>query len=124
MKTNIEYWSVIDFFMSLDFNDFLRLMSAVLIFLLIVQGLDLIFGLGVNKYLFIFFCIAFAFTMGSIYHNITTSKDKEFNESVTIKLKELDGVLNGKIERQGMTKELIACQEALINLRKELGIED
>lgn len=56
--------------MSLDYNEFLRLMTSILIVLLIIQGLDYIFGFGVNNYLFIIFCIAFAFTVGTIYHNI------------------------------------------------------
>ena len=109
--------------MNLNFNELLRVLSTLLILLLIVQGLDLIFGFGVNNYVFIFFCIVFAFTMGCIYHNIQTSRNREFEESVYIKLDELQIILDGKIERQGMTNELRACQEALTELRKELGIE-
>lgn len=60
--------------MSFDFYEFLRIMTFVLIVLLIVQGLDYIVGFGVNNYLFILFCIAFAFTVGAIYHNILIEK--------------------------------------------------
>lgn len=109
--------------MDLDFNEFLRIMSAILILLLIVQGLDYIFGFGVNIYWFILFCIAFAFTLGSIYNNIKTSNNNEFKERVYIKLNELQTILDGKIERKGMTRELNDCQEALTELKKELGIE-
>ena len=56
--------------MRIDFNEFLRIMTCILIILLIVQGLDVIFGFGVNTFLFVLFCIAFAFTVGAVYHNV------------------------------------------------------
>lgn len=61
--------------MRVDFNEFLRVMTCVLIILLIIQGLDYITGIGINNYLFVLFCIAFAFTIGSIYHNILMDRE-------------------------------------------------
>ena len=66
--------------MKVDFNEFLRIMSCILIALLVVQGLDYIFGFGVNNYVFVIFCISFAFTMGSVYYNILLSKQREINQ--------------------------------------------
>lgn len=63
--------------MALDFNEFLRIMTCILIILLVIQGLDYIVGFGINNYIFIVFCIVFAFTVGTIYHNILVGRNKE-----------------------------------------------
>lgn len=88
--------------MKLDFNEFLRIMSCILIILLIIQGLDYIFGFGVNNYMFILFCICFAFTMGGIYHNIIQERAnqdmQDYKEEVLILL--------NRINDEGLTNEL------------------
>ena len=61
----------------MEFEEFLRIMTCILIILLVIQGLDYIFGIGVNNYVFIVFCIVFAFTIGAIYHNIIEEKHKQ-----------------------------------------------
>lgn len=63
--------------MKSDFNEFLRIMTCILIILLIIQGLDYIIGFGVNNHIFIIFCIVFAFTIGTIYHNILMERKEE-----------------------------------------------
>ena len=66
---------------SIDFNEFLRVQSGIMIVLLVVQALDYVFGFGVNLYLFVLFCIIFAFTLGSVYYNILiTTHDKDYDE--------------------------------------------
>ena len=66
--------------MRIDFNEFLRIMTCILIVLLIVQGLDVIFGFGVNTFLFVIFCIAFAFTIGAVYHNVLMERKMKIME--------------------------------------------
>lgn len=63
---------------NIDFNEFLRFQSCIMILLLVVQALDYVFGFGVNLYAFVVFCIVFAFTLGSVYYNIiiTTNSEK------------------------------------------------
>lgn len=46
-------------------------------------------GVGVNNYLFIIFCIAFAFTVGSIYHNVLMVEGKATVDNVVEE--EVDG---------------------------------
>lgn len=114
--------------MRIDFNEFLRIMSCILIILLIVQGLDYIFGFGVNNYLFILFCIAFAFTMGSVYHNILAEKDKEdralYEKTVQEKLDIVQGLINQEYAKSGLTEEVLKSQVALNKLRNELDLPD
>ena len=62
---------------NIDFNEFLRFQSCIMILLLVVQALDYVFGFGVNPYLFIVFCIVFAFTLGSVYYNIIITNNRE-----------------------------------------------
>ena len=93
-----------------DFNEFLRIMSSILIVLLIFQGLDYIFGFGVNNYLFIVFCIAFAFTMGSIYHNIIIERENEIKEKYRVEIFEMLEV----IRDNGLSDDSIAKLEDLI----------
>lgn len=66
--------------MRIDFNEFLRVMTFILIILLIVEGLNLIFGFGVNTFLFVLFCIAFAFTIGAVYHNVLMERKMKIME--------------------------------------------
>lgn len=89
-------------YMNLDFNEFLRIMSAIMIVLLIIQGLDYIFGFCVNNYMFILFCICFAFTMGGIYHNIIQERNKQDKGEYKEEILEL---LN-RIDSEGLTNEL------------------
>ena len=90
--------------MALDFNEFLRIMTSILIILLVVQGLDYVFGLGVNNYVFIVFCIVFAFTIGSIYHHILISRamenqnEEELNERLQDKLEKEVEELNKELD--------------------------
>lgn len=114
--------------MNIDFNEFLRIMSVILIVLLIIQGLDYIFGFGVNNYLFIMFCIAFAFTMGAIYHNIIETEKKknliDYEKSIGEKL---DNIQNG-VEKEylmyGLTNEVLDSQVKLNELRNGLDEPD
>ena len=116
------------FSMKIDFNEFLRIMSCILIILLIVQGLDYIVGIGVNNYLFIIFCITFAFTMGSIYHNILNERKRkerlEYEKTITEKLEIVQDLINQDFEVNGLTDEVIKSQMALNHLREELNLED
>lgn len=68
--------------MRVDYNEFLRIMTCILIILLIIQGLDYLTGFGVNNHIFIIFCIVFAFTIGTIYHNILMERKAEEMECV------------------------------------------
>ena len=52
-------------------------MTCILIALLVIQALDYVFSFGVNNYLFVIFCIVFAFTLGSVYYNIVISNNRE-----------------------------------------------
>lgn len=114
--------------MKLDFNEFLRIMSCILIILLIIQGLDYIFGFGVNNYMFVLFCICFAFTMGSIYHNILAEhkrKDRiRYEQTVKDRLDIVQDLINQEFEQNGLTDEVITSQKALNRLREELNIPD
>ena len=88
--------------MNLDFNEFLRIMSAILIILLVIQGLDYIVGFGINNYIFVVFCIVFAFTMGGIYHNIIHERSKKSMDKY--KKEVLD--LLYRINEEGLTDSL------------------
>ena len=76
--------------MNSSFNEFLRVQTFILIILLVIQGLDYIFGFGVNNYVFLVFCIVFAFTLGSIYHNIITIEGDERNNVSDIEAVDVD----------------------------------
>ena len=110
--------------MDIDFTEFLRVMTCILIILLIVQGLDYIVGFGINTFIFILFCITFAFTIGAVYHNILITRNSEDKKKVASHLEGMQGLLNGKIEKEGMTEEISMCQSALNELRAELGLEE
>lgn len=110
--------------MKIDFNDFLMIMSCILIILLIVQGLDYIFGFGVNIYMFIIFCIAFAFTMGSVYHNILDERRKKYEQTVYDRLNIVQSLINDEYEKSGLTDEVLQGQLALNHVREELGLKD
>lgn len=68
---------------NIDFIEFLRFQTCIMTMLLVVQALDYVFSFGVNNYLFIIFCIVFAFTLGSVYYNIIiTSNRAEIEEQI------------------------------------------
>lgn len=92
-------------------------MSCILIILLIIQGLDYIFGFGVNNYLFVLFCIVFAFTMGGIYHNILQEKQKKSMEEY----KQDFVVLLNRIDDEGLNEDL---SEELAQKITELNIKE
>jgi len=96
--------------MDIDFNEFLRIMSCILIVLLVFQGLDYIVGFGINNYLFILFCIAFAFTMGSIYHNIIIARNRKERRKFE---KDIRGVLEN-IRKDGLTDDNIDELELIL----------
>ena len=118
--------------MNLNFNEFLRMMTAILIVLLIVQGLDYIFGFGVNNYVFIVFCIVFAFTVGAVYHNMLLDKEekvrknskKTVDENLRQKLNDLQDEINESYEQEGLTDEVLDKQIELNAMRHELDVTD
>ena len=118
--------------MNLNFNEFLRVMTAILIVLLIVQGLDYIFGFGVNNYVFIVFCIVFAFTVGAVYHNMLLDKEekvrknskKTVDENLRQKLNDLQDEINESYEQEGLTDEVLDKQIELNAMRHELDVTD
>ena len=81
--------------MALDFNEFLRIMTSILIILLVVQGLDYVFGFGVNNYVFIVFCIVFAFTIGREMEN---QNEGELNERLQDELEKEVEELNKELD--------------------------
>ena len=93
--------------MAIDFNEFLRIQVGIMIILLVVQALDYVFGLGVNPYLFIIFCIVFAFTLGSVYYNIVLSsrsktyddKFRSMEEEMACNCEEIHSILSSLEER-------------------------
>ena len=113
---------------SMKIDEFLRIMSAILIILLIIQGLDYIFGFGVNNYMFVLFCICFAFTMGGIYHNILSERKRkermQYEQTVKDRLDIVQDLINQEFEQNGLTVEVIASQKALNRLKRELNIPD
>lgn len=118
--------------MNLNFNEFLRVMTAILIVLLIVQGLDYIFGFGVNNYVFIVFCIVFAFTIGAVYHNMLLDKEekvmknskKTVDENLRQKLNDMQDEINESYEQEGLTDEVLDKQIELNAMRHELDVTD
>lgn len=115
--------------MKCDFNEFLRIMTLILIILLVIQGLDYIFGCGVNNYLFILFCIVFAFTIGAIYHNILSYRKKNsgnecLEDEIKVKLSELQDEINVLYEEQGLTDEVLNKQIVLNNMRNALNMSN
>ena len=62
---------------NIDFVEFLRFQACIMTMLLVVQALDYVFSFGVNNYLFVLFCIVFAFTLGSVYYNIIITNNRE-----------------------------------------------
>ena len=118
--------------MNLNFNEFLRVMTAVLIVLLIVQGLDYIFGFGVNNYVFIVFCIVFAFTVGAVYHSMLLDKEekvrknskKVVDENLRQKLNDMQDEINESYEQEGLTDEVLDKQIELNAMRHELDVTD
>ncbi len=65
----------------IDFNEFLRFQSCIMIALLVIQASDYVFGFGVNLYAFVLFCIVFAFTLGSVYYNIIITNNRDEMEA-------------------------------------------
>lgn len=115
--------------MKIDFNEFLRIMTCILIILLIIQGLDYIFGCGVNNYLFIIFCIVFAFLTGSIYHNIlmqrkSDSNNNEYKNKVQSNLEDIQEGIDKEYKRDGLTESVFEKQIELNTLRNALDIPD
>ena len=92
---------------NIDFYEFLRVQSCIMIALLVVQALDYVFGFGVNPYMFVVFCIVFAFTLGSVYYNILlTSHDRSYDdrfrsmeEEMACNCEEIHSMLSGLEER-------------------------
>ena len=111
-----------------DLNEFLRIMTAILIILLVIQGLDLIFGVGVNNYVFVRFCITFAFTIGAIYQNIIQERRKSdkqrCKESVKKRLKKLQEDINKEYEKFGLTDEVLENQVKMNEIRNEWDLTD
>ena len=111
-----------------DLNEFLRIMTAILIILLVIQGLDLIFGVGVNNYVFVIFCITFAFTIGAIYQNIIQERRKSdkqrCKESVKKRLKKLQEDINKEYEKFGLTDEVLENQVKMNEIRNEWDLTD
>ena len=110
--------------MKLDFNEFLRIMSCILIILLVIQGLDYIVGFGINNYIFIVFCIVFAFTMGSIYHNILDERKKNKGRAIRERLDNIQNEIDEEYNRNGLTEAVSKAQFELDKLREELGFDD
>lgn len=108
--------------MDIDFNEFLRIMSCILIVLLVFQGLDYIVGFGINNYIFIVFCIVFAFTMGSIYFNIIAERKRKYEQTVYDRLDIVQSLINEEFEKSGLTDEVLQSQLALNRLRDDLGL--
>lgn len=106
------------FMINFDFNEFLRVMSCILIMLLIVQGLDYIFGFGVNNYVFIIFCIIFAFVMGSIYYNVLLSRQREINHEFNVMVHD---VLMS-IKNDGLNDDNIEVLEELLSSKDNDGL--
>ena len=75
---------------NIDFSEFLRFQSCIMIALLVVQALDYVFGFGINTYAFIVFCIVFSFTLGSVYYNIIITNNRENYEA---KLREMEDMM-------------------------------
>ena len=111
-----------------DLNEFLRIMTAILIILLVIQGLDLIIGVGVNNYVFVIFCITFAFTIGTIYQNIIQERRKSdkqrCKESVQKRLKQLQEDINKEYEKFGLTDEVLENQVKMNEIRNEWDLTD
>ena len=114
--------------MRCDFNEFLRIMTWILIVLLVIQGLDYIFGCGVNNYLFILFCIVFAFTIGSIYHNILMERKNNIcdvsKDSTLEKLNEMQEEINVLYEKEGLSDEVLDKQVEVNTIRNALDLPD
>ena len=115
--------------MKINFNEFLRIMTAVLIVLLIVQGLDYIFGFGVNNYVFIVFCIVFAFTIGAVYHNMLLIKaeevkEKKVDEGLREELNQLQDEIDEQYENEGLTDEVLDKQIQLNTMRHDMDVSD
>lgn len=111
-----------------DLNEFLRIMTSILVILLVIQGLDLIFGFGVNNYVFVIFCITFAFTIGAIYQNIIQERRKSdkqrCKESVQKRLKQLQEDINKEYEKYGLTNEVFENQVKINEIRNEWNMTD
>ena len=97
-------------------------MSCILIVLLVFQGLDYIVGFGINNYIFIVFCIVFAFTMGSIYFNIIAERKRKYEQTVYDRLDIVQSLINEEFEKSGLTDEVLQSQLALNRLRDDLGL--
>ena len=114
--------------MNIDYNEFLRVMSCILILLLVVQGLDYIMGVGVNNYLFILFCIAFAFTMGTIYHNILEERNrkdrKDYEDLVNKKLDDMKRDIDVDYIKYGLTPNVLEKWSNLEKLKDILEVSD
>lgn len=116
--------------MDIEFNEFLRVMTCILIILLIVQGLDYIFGFGVNNYVFIVFCIVFAFTVGAVYHNILMNSEKKnsvkakVDDEVREELNSVQDEIDELYEQEGLTDEVLDKQIELNTRRHEENVSD
>lgn len=118
--------------MNVDYHEFLRIMTWILIVLLVIQGLDYIVGFGVNNYLFIVFCITFAFTMGTIYYNILEERkakeqendEKNAEEKIQEQLNEIQENIDREFKEKGLTDELLEAQVKLNEVRNELDLAD
>lgn len=116
--------------MEIEFNEFLRIMTCILIILLIVQGLDYIFGFGVNNYVFIVFCIVFAFTVGAVYHNILMNSEiknsvkEKVDDEVREELNSVQDEIDELYEQEGLTDEVLDKQIELNTRRHEENVSD
>ena len=116
------------YIMNISYNEFLRIMTSILIVILVAQGLDYVFGFGVNYFFFIIFCITFAFMMGTIYYNIIEERRKQSKSVFESEIKNLlDGIqeeINDEYEVNGLTDEILERQVRLNVMRSQLDMKD
>lgn len=108
--------------MKLDFNEFHRVVTCILVILLVIQGLDYIFGFGVNNYIFVIFCIVFAFTIGAIYHNVLEDKEDKKETLIKERINNIQSMIDKEFKENGLTESVIIAQEELDNLKNDLGL--
>ena len=97
---------------NIDFVEFLRFQTCIMTMLLVVQALDYVFRFGVNNYLFIIFCIVFAFTLGSVYYNIIITNNRE---EVEAKLKSMQDKIDEMSESCKKEENIGVILDSIIN---------
>lgn len=110
--------------MNIDFNDFLRTVTCILIILLVFQGLDYIFGFGVNNYIFIVFCIVFAFAVGSIYHNVLINRKSKGVKAIRDALDKIQEDIDKEYADKGLSSDLLNAQVTLNKLKEDLEFNE